>query len=159
MGGIAGRLLGLQVNGVFISCEVACTFNFQADMLPASAVDSAGWKEFIMGIRSWTMSVDGQLLAEATGADFKTILNSFFTRIPILLTWGTRPSALTQMSISGNALVASGAATGPSKGPATWNVSFQGSGALTTSFEDFSLIIDAMPSSADYPTIVDENVT
>lgn len=159
MSGIAGRLLGLQVNGVFISCEVSCDFNFQADMLPASAIDSAGFKEFIAGLRSWTMSVSGQLLAEAVGADFKTILNSFFTRLPVLLIWGTRPSATTQMSISGSGLLASGSATGPSKGAATWNVVFQGTGILETSFEDFMLIIDAMPPEADYPVIVDVRVT
>lgn len=159
MSGIAGRLIGLKVNGVFISCEVSCDFNFQADMLPASAIDSAGWKEWIAGIRSWSMSVSGQLLAEAVGADFKTILNTFFTRLPVSLIWGTRPTATTQLSISGTALLASGTASAPSKGNATWNVVFQGTGALVTSFEDFMLIIDAMPPSADYPIIVDENVT
>lgn len=159
MAGIAGRLIGLQVNGIFISCEISCTFNFQAEMLPASAIDSAGWKEFIAGIRSWSMTVDGQLLAEAVGADFKTIFNTFFSRLPVLLIWGTRPSAVTQLSISGSALLASGSTTAPNKGSSTWNVVFQGTGALTTSFEDFSLIIDAMPAVADYPVIVDTNVT
>lgn len=159
MPGIPGRLLGLQVNGVFISCEVSSTFNFQADMLPASAIDSAGWKEFLAGIRSWSMSVSGQLLAEAVGADFKTVLNTYFSRLPVLLIWGTRPSATTQLSISGSALLASGSATGGSKGSSTYDLSFQGTGVLQTSFEDFSLIIDAMPAIEDYPIIVDVRVT
>jgi len=159
MSGIPGRLIGLKVNGVFISCELSCDFNFQSDMLPASAIDSAGWKEFIAGIRSWTMSVSGRLLTEAVGADFKTIMNSWISRNPLFLIWGTRPSATTQMSISGAALVASGNATGPNKGFANWNVTFQGTGELTTSFEDFSLIIDAMPAIEDYPIIYDLRVT
>jgi predicted secreted protein len=159
MAGISGRLLGLQANGIFISCEVQSSINFQANMLPASAVDSARWAEFIAGLRSWTISIDGQLLAEAVGADFKTLMNSFFSGLPVFLIWGTRPSATTQMSLSGNAVLASGSATGPGKGASTWNMVFNGSGELKASFEDFALIIDAMPASADYPVIVDERVT
>jgi predicted secreted protein len=156
---IPGRLIGLKVNGIFISCELSCDFNFQAEMLPASAIDSAAWKEFIAGIRSWSMGVSGQLLAEAVGADFKTILNSFFTRIPVLVIWGTRPSATTQLSMSGSALVSGGSATGPNKGAATYTITFQGTGPLTTNFEDYSLIIDAMEPRDDWPIIVNENVT
>lgn len=158
MSGIAGRLIGLKVNGIFISCEISCDFNFQADMLPASAIDSARWKEFISGIRSWSMSVNGQLLAEAAGADFKTVMNSFFSGLPVFLNWGTRPSAVTQLSITGSALLSTGSATAPGKGFSTYNLNFQGTGPLTTSFQDFQLLIDAMPASADYPVIVDERV-
>lgn len=159
MAGIAGRLIGLQIGGVYISCELSCDITFSVDMLPASAVDSAGWKEFIAGIRSWAVNVNGQLLTEAVGADFKTIVNAIYSRLPVFLIWGTKPSAMTQMTISGIALPTSANATAPNKGAATWNVSFQGTGAPTTSFEDFSLLIDAMPASADYPIIVDEDVT
>lgn len=159
MGGIAGKLIGLQISGVFISCEISCDFSCNVEMLPASAIDSAGWKEFIGGLRSWGITVNGQLLAEAVGADFKTIMNAIYSRLPVFLTWGTRPSAVTQMSISGNALPSSLNATAPSKGAATWNVTFQGTGAPVASFEDFLLIIDAMPPDATYPTIVDERVT
>ena len=158
MGGIAGRLLGLKVNGVFISCEVSSEFNCNVDMLPASAIDSEGWKEFIQGIRSWTVNVSGQLLVEAVGADFKTLMNAVYTRLPVFVIWGTRPSATSQMSISGDAFPMNLNATGASKGPASWNVSFQGTGRPVSSFEDFALIIDSMPPSADYPTIVDERV-
>jgi predicted secreted protein len=158
MGGISGRLLGLQVGGVFISCEVSSEFNCNIDMLPASAIDSEGWKEFIQGIRSWTVNVSGQLLVEAVGADFKTLMNAVYTRLPVFVMWGTRPSATTQMSISGDAFPMNLNATGASKGAASWSVSFQGTGRPVSSFEDFALIIDAMPPSADYPTIVDTRV-
>lgn len=159
MAGIPGRLLGLQIGGVFISCETSCSFNCSKDMLPASAIDSAGWKEFISGIKTWTMSVDGQLLAESAGADFKTILNDMFNDIPVLATIGTRPSATTQLTISGLALASQTGFTGPSKGKASWTANFQGTGKLTTNFEDFSLIIDSMPPESDYPIIFDLRVT
>lgn len=159
MSGIAGKLLGLQVGGLFISCEVSCNFNFQVAMLPASAVDSEGWVEFIAGLRSWSVQVDGQLLAEAVGADFKTILNAVFLRQQVLLIIGTRPSATTQMSIRGMALPSSGSFTGANKGSATWTTTFTGTGAPVASFEDFGIIIDAMPPESDYPIIYDLDVT
>lgn len=159
MAGISGRLMGLQANGILISCEIQSSINFQANMLAASAIDSGRWAEVIAGLRSWTMTIDGQLLAEAVGADFKTLMNLFFSGLPVFLTWGTRPSATTQLSLSGSAVLASGSATGPSKGSSTWNMVFNGTGELKASFEDFALIIDAMPADALYPVIVDTDVT
>lgn len=159
MSAIQGKLMGLKVNGVFISCEVSSDISFQGETLPATAIDSGGWKEFLSGLRSWSMNVNGQLLAEAVGADFKTIFNSFVSRNPILLTWSTRPSATTALSLTGTAIVASGSATGPNKGNSTWTVAFQGTGALVPSFQDFALIIDAMPPEATYPIIFDLDVT
>lgn len=158
MPGLQGTLLGLQVGGVFVSCELSCDFNFTVDMLPASAVDSAGWKEFISGIRSWSVNVSGRLLAEAVGADFKTIIEYVKQRFPVYLTIGTRPSATTQMSISGYALPATGGFSGPNKGFASWQVSFQGTGEFTTSFQDYELIIDAMEPEDDWRQIVNEDV-
>lgn len=159
MSAIPGSLIGLQFNGVFTSCEISSDINFSADMLPASAVDSGGWKEFIRGIKSWSMSVNGQLLAEAVGADFKTMVDAFDSGQPVFVSWGTRPSAVTQLSLSGFALVSAGSATGPNKGKATWTINFQGTGVLDTNFQDYSLIIDAMPAEADYPIIFDLDVT
>lgn len=159
MAGIPGRLLGLQVNGIFISCEVSCTFNFNVNMLAASAVDSAGWAEFIAGLRSWTVNVNGQLLAEAAGADFKTLMNAVFLRQQVLVKIGTRSTATTQMSITGKAIPSSGNFTGANKGASTWTMTLQGTGAPVASFEDFGLIIDAMPAVADYPLIYDLDVT
>lgn len=159
MASIPGRLLGLQVNGVFISCELSCDFTFQSDMLPASAVDSGRWKEFIAGIRSWSMSVNGQLLAEAAGADFKTLMLAAIAGDAVLVRWGTRTSAVTQMAMSGLAIPSNLQGTGPNKGSGTWTATLQGTGELDTDFQNFQLIIDAMPAEADYPIIYDLNVT
>ena len=147
----------MRVAGISVACEVSCDFNFAADMIPASAIDSGGWKEFLSGLRSWTATVNGRLLVEAVGADFKTIYRSFEDGLPVFLTIGTRPSATTQLTISGNARVASGSLSAPSRGSTTWNISFQGTGKPQTNFQDFRLLIDAMPSDAGYPTIVEED--
>lgn len=153
-----GQFLGVRINGVFTSCETSCTINFGVDMLPASAVDSEGWKEFIAGIRTWSIGVDANLLLEVVSSDIKSLITTaFINRLPIFVEFATRPSVEIQLVLSGACLLSAGSITAPVKGNATWNITLQGTGALTTQYQDFDLLIDAMPSLADYPIIVDED--
>ena len=155
MSNVAGNLIGLMYNGAFVSCEVSCTINFEREMLAASAIDSGGWKEFIYGVRGWSVTVNANLLLEAVGADVKVaITGGFIQSLPILLNFSTRPSATTQLNLSGLALLQNGQITSPAAGIATTSLTFQGTGPLTTSFQNSLLLIDAMPASADRPIIV-----
>lgn len=160
MAGVAGRLIGLKINGAFVSCETSCTFNFDIDMLPASAVDSGRWKEWVSGIRSWGITVNGNLLLESVASDFKTIVTSGLMQGNIFyLQFSTRPSSTIELVFSGAALTKGGQLNAPSAGVANWSVSFNGTGALATSYNDYALLIDAMPAEADYPIIVNSSFT
>lgn len=159
MPGVAGNIIGLMTNGAFTSCEVSCTINFNQEMLPASAIDSGRWKEFVAGIRDWNISVNGNLLLESVSSDIKSILSAnFFGSLPIFVQFSTRPSADIQLLFSGNALFQSGNITAGTNSSANWSATLQGTGALNHSYQDFALLIDAMPAEADYPIIVNENV-
>lgn len=156
MASISGQLIGLNINGAFVSCETACQFNFENDMLPSSAVDSGGWKEFVYGIRSWTMSVNGNLLLEAVSSDIKAIITTcLMQQLPVFLQFSTRPSSTIKLILSGTGLAATGSIAAPAKGNANWTVSFNGTGALQTTYVDLALLIDAMPAEADYPIVLD----
>lgn len=157
---VAGRLIGVQVGGSFISCEISSTINFKQENLPAAAVDSGRWAEFINGLREWGLNVNGGLLLEAVGADIKSILlANYFDTIPLFVMFSTRPTATTELILSGAALFNTGDMTAASSGNASWSTQLQGTGALNHSFQDYELLIDAMPPQADYPTIVDEGFT
>lgn len=157
MAGVAGSIIGLKVNGSFISCEVSCTFNFTIDLLDSSAIDSGRWKEFIQGIRSWTMTVNGNLLLQAVPSDIKAIITTGLMQgLPVFVEFSTRPSSEIQMILSGAALLQSGSINGPASGSANWTCQFQGTGALKTTFNDYDLLIDALPAESPYPIIVDE---
>lgn len=154
---VAGRLIGVQVGGSFISCEISSSINLTQEMLPAAAVDSGRWAEFLEGERGWTITVNGGLLLEAVGADIKTILlSNYFDTLPLSVYFSTRPDATTELIFSGTALFSSGDITAPSTGAATWNVNLQGSGPLNHTIQDYALLIDAMPPESDYPILVDE---
>lgn len=157
---VAGRLIGLKINGAFVSCETACTFSFDIDMLPASAVDSGRWKEWVQGIRSWSITVNGNLLLESVASDFKTIVTSGLMQgSTFFLQFSTHASSTIQMVFSGAALTKGGQLNAQSTGVANWSVSFQGTGPLTTTYNDYELLIDAMPAEADYPIIINSGFT
>jgi len=154
---VAGRLIGVMVGGAFISCEISSTINFSQENLPTAAVDSGRWAEFINGLRSWGLSVNGGLLLEAVGADIKTVLlSNYFDEIPLSVFFSTRPSSTIELIFSGTALFTSGDITAPSDGGASWNIQLQGSGPLQHTIQDYSLLIDAMPPETPWDTLVDE---
>jgi len=159
MPAVAGSILGLKANGAFVSCELSCSINFDRELLPATAVDSGGWKEFIYSVRSWSVSVNGNLLLEAVGSDIKSFLNAgYFESRTIYIQFSTRPSSDIQLVFSGTALFQSADITGANTGKANWNAKLQGSGKLAMTFQDYSLLIDAMPPESDYPTTIDQDV-
>lgn len=154
-----GKFLGVKVNGAFVSCETNCTINFDIDMIAASAVDSGGWKEFVAGIRGWTISLDANLILDPVASDIKALITSgLINRLPLFVSFSTRPSVAIQLVLSGACLLSGGSITAPVKGSATWNVTLQGTGELDTQYNDFALLIDSMPAAMDWPTIVNEDV-
>lgn len=157
-GTVRGALIGLRINGQYVSCETSCEFNFDVEMLPASAVTSGRWKEFIAGVRSWSMTVDGNLLLKTVGADIKTVLNAVLTGEMVELEFRTRGVIAPFLVIAGQGLPQTGTISAPGVGRATWNVVFQGSGPFTVDVEEFWLIINAMPIEADYPIVIKEDI-
>lgn len=154
---ISGNLIGLSINGVFISCELSSQINLTTDMLPSSAIDSGGWKEFVQGIRGWTISVNGNLLLESVGSDIKALITTgYINQLPMFAEFKTFPSNSIQVSFSGAVLFNQASISAANTGVANWSCTLQGTGQLTTSYEDLGLLIDAMPAEADYPIIVDE---
>lgn len=157
---IAGNLIGLMINGAFISCETSAQINFNQAMLPSSAIDSGSWQEYVAGIRSWTISVNGNLLLEAVPSDIKAMITTgYINRFPMFAEFSTTPFADIQMSFRGAVLFNQGSISASNTGPANWTTTLQGIGALETDYIDLALLIDSMPSAADYPIIVDEGFT
>lgn len=153
---IAGNLIGIMVNGAFVSCETSCQINFGVNMLNSSAVDSGRWAEFVPGLRNWTISVNGNLLLEAVSSDIKALITSgYINGNPLYVVFSTRPQSDTQMSFAGAAYLSQASISAAAKGLANWSANFQGTGALTTSYTEYDLLIDAMPSLAAYPIILD----
>ena len=156
-GMLEGRLMGLSINGYAVECETQCDFNFDVEMLPASAISSGRWKNFIPGVRSWSITVAGNTLLKNAGADIKTILNAVLTGEIVELSFRTHPDISPYLIISGQAIPRQGNLSSANVGFSGWNVVFQGINAFTVDWEQFWLIINAMPPTADYPVIVEQD--
>jgi predicted secreted protein len=151
---IKGNRINLSWNGLNISCQTSCELSFDAEMIGASSVSSARWKEHVSGIRSWSFNVNAKVLrANNTGADIRNVLAAYLSGQRVFMEMKSNTGDLNELTFSGYVLVQSGGIQAGSTGAATWNGSFQGTGALNTNVEDFGLIIDAMPIEAEWPII------
>lgn len=151
---VPGKLLGVQIGNSFVSCETSCDFNCTVDMLPASAVTSGRWKEFIPGMRGWTVTVSANLLLAKQNADVKMVLQAIESGAKMGISFSTRGGVAPHLIISGFAYPQTAAISAPVSGLATSTITFQGTGPTTLDFEEFWLIINAMPATADKPYIV-----
>lgn len=154
-GTVKGSLIGLRINGEFVSCETSSNFNFDVEMLPASPIDSGRWSESIPGVRSWTMSVNGNMLLVTVGADIKKVLNAVLTGEEMELEFRTRLGISPEVVISGKAYPKTGGINAGNTGKTPWNVDFIGNGPFNLSIEEFWLIINNMPINNNYQTIVE----
>lgn len=151
---IKGNRINLSWNGLNISCQTSCELSFDCEMIPASSVSSARWKEFVAGIRSWSFNVNAKLLkSNNTGADVRNILAAYLSGQRVFMEMKSSTGELVELTFSGYILVQSGGIQAGSTGSASWNGTFQGTGELTTNIEDFGLIIDTMPIEAAWPII------
>lgn len=151
---IKGNRINLSFNGLNISCQTSCELSFDAEMIGASSVSSGRWKEFVAGIRSWSFTVNANVLkANNTGADVRNVLAAYLSGQRVFMEMKSTTGELIELVFSGYVLVQNGGIQAGNVGAATWNGTFQGTGALTTNVEDFGLIINAMPIEADYPII------
>lgn len=156
-GKIKGRLMGVTSNGSFISCETNAELYFEKELIPASSIGSGKFKETIPGKRGWRITVDGNLLLRAMGADFKTLFQSWLDDEPLTVQFRTRPMVDQYLIFEGDAWVQSGSLMAPNRGLAGWNIALEGNGILNMDWEEFWAIINAMPPQADWPTIVEQD--
>jgi predicted secreted protein len=126
-----GNLLGLNINGSFISCETSCEFSFDAEMRGASPILAGRWKEVIPGIRSWSISLNAAMLLQAAGSNVLTVLNAFMTGEELTLRFSVKNFAVSDFVLSGKAFVQSGTISAPVNSGASWNTVLTGSGAFS----------------------------
>lgn len=157
IGKLKGSMMGIAVGGTFISCEINAEMYFEKELIPSSATGSGKFAESTPGKRRWRMSVDGNLLRRAMGADFKTLYRSWFNDELVQVEFRTRPFVDQYLIFRGNAWVQSGSALAPSTGLANWNIQLEGDGILNMDWEEFWAIINAMPPTANWPTIVEQD--
>ena len=131
-----GTLLGLYIVGSPSNKKIADVTNFDltvnGEPIDVTTKDSGGWKEILMGLRSWSMSVEGVVDMQVTTASEQGVVELIAAEI-----------ARTQIDLIGTNLVTgdksyAGAGfitnvnvSAPMEGTVTFTCDFEGTGALT----------------------------
>lgn len=127
---LSGNIIGLEINGAFISCETSSEINFDTDMRPASPVDAGGWKSFIPGVKGWTMTFNAIMLIQSAPSNEATILNAFLAGSRIGVRFASKYLDVSTFEVTGYAYVQSGSILAGVNSNANYNATLLGDGAL-----------------------------
>jgi len=154
---VDGMLLNVSINGAPLRCETSADFSYTIEMLPATNPNQGRWRDFIPGVQTWSVSVNGHLLLRSLGADFKTLVASAKLGEKLFLRFGSLPGVTPKYAIEGWVLPSNLGLSAPSTDLASWAVTFQGCGAFETDWDEFGMILDNNPAPAEWPLIYDAN--
>lgn len=129
-----GNLMGLEINGKFVRCELACEFSFETDLRAASPIDSGRWKEYVPGVRSWSIALNASMLFQMIGSGLDTVLNAFMTGEIMDIRFVPKRFDVPHMEIKGKVLVHNGGVSAVSNARAGWNTVLAGNGPFTVTF-------------------------
>ena len=106
-------------------------FSITKDTIDATNKDGGAYKEFLVGLNSWTMNFEGLYEEDGsvTGQSPKEVLADLITGALITVVMTT--SVTGDMKLSGSALLTNFAWTAPVNDVSTFTCSLQGSGTLT----------------------------
>lgn len=126
-----GNLIGLEINGNFVSCEMSCEFNYEGELLPASPMQEGGWAEWIMGVKTWNISLNAGMLLRMMGTGLPEVLNAFLKGEKLNIRFGTNRVDMPNFLIVGKVWPGNGTISAGVNARANWNTTFKGDGPFT----------------------------
>lgn len=132
---VNGTLVSLykDVSGVLTKFAngTSADFSITKDTIDATNKDGGSYKEFLVGLTSWTMNFEGLYEEDGsvTGQSPKEVLADLMTGALITVVMTT--NATGDMKLSGSALLTNFAWNAPVNDVSTFTCSLQGSGTLT----------------------------
>jgi TP901-1 family phage major tail protein len=127
MGYVKGDSIRFYNQGVVLGLEMEVSLTASLDTIETTDKDSAGWKTFIDGDKSWTCSGTANLDWAAT-ENISDIFADFIAGTAVAIDIG---SATDSKYYGGNGIINSWSFEGPRNGLATFSFEVQGTGALT----------------------------
>lgn len=106
-------------------------FELSKDTIDATNKDGGAYKEFLVGLSSWTMNAEGIFEEDGgvTGISAKDLLDDMIAGAPITAVMTSEVSG--DIKLSGSAIITSFAWNAPVNDVSTFSVSLQGTGSLT----------------------------
>jgi predicted secreted protein len=132
-----GTNLVVLVGTEVVAHSTSCSLSVSVDLPDATTKSSNGWADQIGGLKSWSLTTDGLATVEPTGANFVVgdIFTQLASRTAVTVKFTTVSTGSTvvpgDLVWSGLAFIESLDVTADMESPATYSVSFTGTGALT----------------------------
>ena len=131
-----GTNLVVLVGSEVVAHSTSCSLSVSADLPDSTTKSSGGWADEIAGLRSWSLTTDGLATVDPTGASFVVgdIFTSMYNRTKVTVKFTTVTGStpvVGDLIWSGEAFIESLDVTADMESPATYSVSFTGTGALT----------------------------
>lgn len=131
-----GTNLVVLVGTEVVAHSTSCSLSVSADLPDATTKSSGGWAQEIGGLRSWSLTTDGLATVEPTGANYVVgdIFSALNSRLPVTVKFTTVDGSTPvngDLIWYGSAFVESLDITADMESPATYSVSFTGTGQLT----------------------------
>lgn len=145
---LPGNLVGLKIGDTFVECEVSCEISFDVDLLSASPENAGRWKEYIPGVRSWSINLNAVMLLNMAGTALTKVLNAFLYGNTMSIKFSTKmPSDIDNFIILGKVHMKTGGLSASVNSTATWNVTLEGTGPMAVSYNGQPLPPDPGPGS------------
>ena len=132
-----GTNLVVLVGTEVVAHSTSCSLSVSVDLPDSTTKSSQGWADQIGGLKSWSLTTDGLATVDPTGATY--IVGDIFTalaaRTAVTVKFTTVSTGSTVIAgdlvWSGLAFIESLDVTADMESPATYSVSFTGTGVLT----------------------------
>ena len=126
---LLSKTVSITYGGVAIAKLTGWSLEVNKETVDITNLDSAGWKEFLVDLKDWSISFDGIVTRTGTG-DYEELLQDMIatdTAVAIIIS----DSAAATNDISGSGYITSLPLTGAVGDKQTFSGSIQGTGALT----------------------------
>ena len=132
-----GTNLVVLVGSEVVAHSTSCSLSVSVDLPDSTTKSSQGWADQIGGLKSWSLTTDGLATVDPTGATY--IVGDIFTalaaRTAVTVKFTTVSTGSTVIAgdlyWTGLAFIESLDVTADMESPATYSVSFTGTGVLT----------------------------
>lgn len=123
-----GTKIGLYYSGSKIGAATSHSLSLQTETADVTTKDSAGWKEIIPTLKSFTIDMDALLTYDET-VGYEALMDAMTSRTPVYFKLSTEVTG--DEKFYGMGYITSLEQNAPQEDATTYSCSIEGSGALT----------------------------
>lgn len=125
---LLSKTASITYGGVAIAKLTGWSLEVNKETVDVTNLDSAGWKEFLVDLKDWSISFDGIVTRTGTGDYEELLADMIATDTAVAITIADTAASTT---ISGSGFITGLPLTGAVGDKQTFSGSIQGTGALT----------------------------